>query len=631
MSAAPPSAEARVVMRDAGRGEWLHFQRRAGVIQAHTLAEVLPGLRQVQAGVQAGLHAAGFIAYEAAPAFDAALTTHPPLPGLPLLWFGLFADAQRSPALPPAPALPAAMTEDWQADTPRPRYLAAIAAIKRAIARGDTYQVNYTLRLTRPFAGEAWALFLAMQQAQQGAYGAFIETSAFAICSASPELFFTLDGEQLCSRPMKGTAPRGRHLAADEANRRWLQHSLKNRAENVMIVDMIRNDMGRVAEIGSVQAPRLFEVERYPTVLQMTSSVQARTRAGLIEVLGALFPCASITGAPKVRTMQIIRELEGRPRGVYTGAVGFAAPAGEDAPPRTQFNVAIRTLVVDKAAAQATYGVGGGIVWDSKGEAEYAECQVKARILTAPPPVFSLLESLYWHPGGGYWLLQRHLQRLAAAAIYFVRPLDVEAARALLLAQADQLRAQRPAAHKVRLLAGPEGDLTCEATPILPAQPRRALRLGLAAAPVDATDPFLYFKTTHRRVYEQAGRCQQENAVAPGRAPGPAGIAPPAWPGCDDVLLWNERGELTESSRANLVIAWGGALLTPPLDCGLLAGVYRGELLDRGLLREQVIRREMLASADAIFLINSVRGWMRAIVERDRLKTAGRAGGDEPV
>lgn len=579
---------AAVVMRDAGRGVWLHFHHRAEVIQAHTPAEVLPALRRVEEGVQqAGLYAAGFIAYEAAPAFDAALVVHPPPAATPLLWFGLFAPPEALPALPATPA-GAYTLGAWQADTPRQRYLAAIAAIKRAIARGDTYQVNYTIRLHSSFAGDAWALFLAMQQAQQGAYGAFIETPEFAICSASPELFFTLEGETLCSRPMKGTAARGRHLAADEANRRWLQHSLKNRAENVMIVDMIRNDMGRIAAIGSVQAPQLFEVERFPTVLQMTSTVQARTQAGLVEVLQALFPCASITGAPKVRTMQIIHSLEGTPRGVYSGAVGFVAPAGADAPRRAQFNVAIRTLVVAKEKGQATYGVGGGIVWDSQGEAEYVECQVKARILTAPPPRFSLLESLYWHPGCGYWLLQRHLQRLAEAVAYFVRAVDVAAARAFLLAQATRWP-QVP--HKVRLLIGPAGDFTCQATPILPAQPRRPLRLGLAATPVEAADPFLYFKTTHRQVYEQAlASC----------------------PGCDDVLLWNERGEITESSRANLVVAAGGALLTPPLDCGLLAGTLRAELLERGLLRERVIRREALAQAAAIFLINSVRGWMRA-------------------
>ena len=295
---------------------------------------------------------------------------------------------------------------------------------------------------------------------------------------------------------MKGTASRGYSWATDEASVAWLRQSEKNQAENVMIVDMIRNDMGRVATVGSVSAPRLFDVERYPTVLQMTSTVQSETQASLVEIMQALFPCASITGAPKVRTMQIIADLETEPRGVYTGSIGFIAPDR-----RVQFNVAIRTVVVDKTSGWAEYGVGSGIVWDSDAEDEYRECRIKASVLTQPPPEFDLLESLLWDPTDGYFLLERHLQRLQQAARYFVISLDADSAVQALHDYAETLPAQP---HKVRLLVSQQGDISVEAAPIDPDATKRPLRLGLATDPVQTANPFLFHKTTHRTVYDQA-------------------------------------------------------------------------------------------------------------------------------
>ncbi|MEW5985164.1 MAG: aminodeoxychorismate synthase component I [Chloroflexota bacterium] len=598
----------QVVLHDAAAGRWRHFRRPLTVIQANQLDEVLPSLAQVEAAVQEGLYAAGFLSYEAAPAFDPALRTRPPS-SLPLLWFGLYdpADVMDSEQLSvtsnqlsvstqspinSSPLSSSLITHHssfpyhlgpWQPTTGRPAYDQAIAAIKEQIANGYTYQVNYTIRLRAAFQGDPWRLFVDLAEAQQGDYAAYVDTGRFTLCSASPELFFDLDGQQLVSRPMKGTAGRGRTLAEDEARRQWLRQSEKNQAENVMIVDMIRNDLGRVARLGSVHVPALFAVEKYPTVWQMTSTVAAQTDASLTEILRALFPCASITGAPKVSTMGIIADLEQEPRGVYTGSIGFIAPGR-----RAQFNVAIRTVVVDKEQDQAEFGVGGGIVWDSAAEEEYQECQVKARVLTERRPGFSLLESLLWRLGKGYFLLEGHLKRLAESAAYFGYPCDV----GLIRLKLERMTAGLTTDHKVRLLLAGDGAVTAEALP-LPPPSSAPVRLRLAPSPVDPADPFLYHKTTHRAIYEAA------------RAARPDG---------DEVLLWNERGEVTEATAANVVVELGGVLLTPPVECGLLAGVYREWLLNQGIIREGRVALADLAHGANVHLINSVRGWRPAVL-----------------
>jgi para-aminobenzoate synthetase/4-amino-4-deoxychorismate lyase len=307
------------------------FQKPVRVVTAVSPQDVFSALVEVETAVHAeNLYAAGFIAYEAAAAFG--LAVHEPVDGLPLLWFGLFEaieeirDWRLEIEQSPISNLQSPTVGDWQPAINRAAYDAAIQQIKDHIAAGDTYQVNYTFPQHARFAGEPLAYFAELVAAQRANYAAYLDIGRFAICSASPELFFTLDGTQLSSKPMKGTAVRGLTLAQDKANIAWLAHSEKNRAENVMIVDMIRNDMGRVAEVGSVSVPKLFEVERYPTLLQMTSTVQAQTRAPLSQIVANMFPCASITGAPKVRTMQIIKELEPQPRGVYTGSIGFPGP-----------------------------------------------------------------------------------------------------------------------------------------------------------------------------------------------------------------------------------------------------------------------------------------------------------------
>ena len=367
-----------VALYDPDRRTWRCFQRPGVVIQTHEPGAVQSALREIEHLVASrGYIAAGFLAYDAAPAFDAALTVQG-RPEVPLLWFGLFDDGEEMDALP-SPAWDDRPT-DWVPSVDRANYEAAIGQVRDHIARGETYQVNYTLRLRSAFDGDPWRFFRSLVEGQHARYAAYVETDQHAICSASPELFLELDGSRLRSRPMKGTAPRGDTPSEERLNAEWLHQSTKNRAENAMIVDMIRNDMGKISEVGTVHVPQLFDIESYPTVLQMTSTVESRTTATFHEILQALFPCASITGAPKARTMEIISQLETAPRGVYTGAIGYLGPNRQ-----ARFNVAIRTAVVDLLHQRAEYGVGGGIVWDSDPTEEFEECQVKARVLAGKP------------------------------------------------------------------------------------------------------------------------------------------------------------------------------------------------------------------------------------------------------
>ncbi|MER2528323.1 MAG: aminodeoxychorismate synthase component I [Candidatus Competibacter denitrificans] len=565
----------------------LQFSALVRVVIAMRADEVIPALQTIEAAVNAqGQYAVGFISYEAAAAYG--LAVHPPLADLPLLWFGLYdrmaTVADRTTGTTQPPPAPPYSVGTWEAAVDETAYAAAVARIRNYLAEGDTYQVNYTFPLQACFAGDARALFNELAAGQPTDHAALIDTGRFAICSVSPELFFALDGEQLITKPMKGTAARGRTLAEDEAHSNGLRQSKKNRAENVMIVDMLRNDLGRIAQTGSVAVPRLFDIERYPTLLQMTSTVTARTQASVVDILASLFPCASITGAPKVRTMQIIHELEKHPRGIYSGAIGFIGPQRQ-----ARFNVAIRTVLIDRERQQARYGVGGGLVWDSTAGDEYAECLLKARVLTQRRPAFQLLESLLWEPDSGYFLLPAHLQRLADSAVYFNVPLDRSAIEATLSERALTLQT----VSKIRLLVNQDGTFAVEVQPLIHPAPPLPLRIGLARTPVDSNTIWLYHKTTQREFY-QAARASR--------------------PDCDEVILWNERGELTEASLANLILDLDGEWVTPPVSSGLLAGTYRGWLLAIGQIRERILTAADLRAARGIGLINSVRRWQTAIL-----------------
>jgi len=564
-----------VVLYNAQTGQWLKFANPLAVIAVHNTADILSALQDIESKVNNGLWAAGFVSYEASPAFDSALTVKADNGDFPLLWFGIYNTPEAIPT--PAPPNEEAESIPWQADISEDEYARGFAQIKEAIARGDTYQVNYTFRLRAPFHGDAWALFTRMARAQSSGYPVYVRTADWTICSASPELFFTLNDKTLTSKPMKGTAARKPLPAEDRAQADWLYHSEKNRAENVMIVDMVRNDMGRIARLGSVRVPQLFAVEKYRTVWQMTSTVECETNANLAEILRALFPASSITGAPKARTMQTIAALEKHPRRIYTGALGYLAPNRV-----AQFNVAIRSVLIDRRTQQAEYGLGGGIVWDSENRDELQEAYTKARVLTQPTPQFDLLETILWEPESGYRHLDEHLARLADSAAFFSTPAPVDVLREKLSALGATL-APRP--QRVRVLLASDGETRLEADQ-LTALPE-PYRVCLARRPIQSQDVFLYHKTTWRKVYDEARRELID---------------------CDDVILFNERGELTESCIANLVIERNGEWLTPPVECGLLPGIERARLLAEGKLREAILTVDDLQSADRIWLVNSVRG-----------------------
>ncbi len=552
------------------------FSNPHRIIEARTLCEVRPALREVQQAVAAGSYAAGYITYEAAPAFDAALRVGA-APELPLLWFGLFA----GPREYVRPALQSYSVGTWEPTLNQQTYAHNIGLIRSAIAAGRTYQLNYTLRLRASFAGDDLAFFHRLSGTQQGRYSAYLNLGRYRILSASPELFFDWQGNRLLTRPMKGTAPRGRFAAEDDAQESWLSRSVKNRAENLMIVDLLRNDLGRVAEVGTVRVPTLFEVERYPTVLQMTSTITAQTKPDttLEDIFAALFPCGSVTGVPKASTMALIAGLENAPRGVYCGAIGLVKPGGAAC-----FSVAIRTVTLDTAHAIVEYGVGGGITWDSTAVDEYAEVKTKAALLSSERPHFELLETLLWHERN-YALLDRHMERLASSAHYFAIPLSIDQARAAL----DQAgREHHGSTRRVRLLVAQNGTIRVETYPLSAGQPSPGT-FALAHKPVDRTNIFLFHKTTQRAVYDELRVAQ---------------------PTVDEVLLWNEVGELTEFTTGNVVVELDGQCWTPPHGSGLLAGTFRAELIARGCIGERVLRPADLDAATGIWLINSVRGWV---------------------
>lgn len=560
----------------------LLFTRPERVLTAATRADVAPLLAELDRVTEAGMFAAGTLAYEAGYAFEevAAPVSRPGLLG----WFGVY----RAPQRLRAADVEALLDEggDYEISTPqfaldRATYRRRIARVKAHIRAGDVYQINFTAPFRFGFEGDPAGLYRALRQRQGVGYGALIRAGEAWVLSRSPELFFSRSGQRIVARPMKGTTGRGATGEEDAERARWLAADAKTQAENLMIVDLLRNDLSVVAEPGSVRVPALFTAERYDTLWQLTSTVEARLRPGVGtgDVVRALFPCGSVTGAPKIRAMQLIAELEEEPRGVYCGAVGFVGP-GE----RAVFNVPIRTVVLQ--GEEGRMGSGSGIVWDSDAEAEYDECLLKARFLTAPPrPEFALLETMRWD--GGFDLLDLHLGRLRAAADYFSFPFDEGAIRDQLAARTADVRAGSP--RKVRLTLDQRGRTGITVTP-LDADPLPLRRAVIYPEPVDASDPFLRHKTTHRPVYDRAYAWALER-------------------GFDEAILVNEHGEATEGTRTNVFARRDGRLVTPPLASGGLGGVYRAHLLaTRPEAAEEALGPADLLSADAVYLCNALRG-----------------------
>ena len=558
-----------------------------------------PALETIRAALRAGLHVGGWLSYEAGLLFEPRLAPLYRAPeGEPLAWFGLFRDCRliepaeaeqfwrtQSPAPPSAPAAPRIKEH---------AHARACNRVSEYIEAGDVYQINLTFPADVSFEGSPLSLYRRLRDAQRPPHAACLWTGERWLLSLSPELFFQLENGRLLARPMKGTAPRHPESAEDTAAAAALAQDEKNRAENLMIVDLLRNDLSRVAAPGSVKVPSLFAVETYPTLHQLTSTVEATLANGLdaIDVIRRLFPCGSITGAPKIRAMEIIRELEPHPRGVYTGSIGWIAPGTPDGPGDACFNVAIRTLMVD-APSTARLGLGSGIVADSIAADEWQECLLKGRFLAADQPPFDLIETLAWHPGTGYVRLERHLARLEASARYWGFAVAPTAWRETL---------QDAAAHftrpmRVRLLASRLGVCTAQAAP-LPPGPSGSVKVVLADVHIEPADPFRLHKTTHRKLLD-ATRAALASQT-----------------GCFDALFTNTRGELTEGSFTNIFLERDGILLTPPLASGLLPGTLRAELLDEGRAREAVLYPDDLKSG-RLFIGNSLRGLMAAELDLD--------------
>jgi para-aminobenzoate synthetase/4-amino-4-deoxychorismate lyase len=551
------------------------FGRPTNVLRAAAVADVVPVLDAAERHARGGGWAVGFVAYEAAVAFDAAMRVASPAP-LPLAWFALFDAPDWSgepPIDPPDPPGGDVVLHEPTDDGLGEGYAQRVRAIRDRIAAGDVYQVNLTVPFTASAEEPARRTYERMRLAQGGAYSAFLHLGDACILSASPELFFERRGDTIRARPMKGTAPRGPYPEADLVARGTLVGSEKERAENVMIVDVVRNDIGRVARTGTVRVTSLCEVERYPSVWQLTSTVEGCVPpAGpLSAVFGALFPPASVTGAPKVSAVGIIRELEQAPRGVYCGAIGCIRPGGD-----ATFNVAIRTGWTTDDGRILRLNAGGGITIDSTVSAESAEVRAKVEAFTrlrARPALFETIRI----ERGSPCRLDRHLERLAASARHFDVPFDLGEARALATVGASGL-----ALGRARLVLGSDGALSASVAPFeehehASGTPRR---VRLATEPVDRDDPRLYHKTLDRERYELA-----------------AAAAPDAF----DVVLWNRQREATELTRGNLVVEIGGVCWTPMLSCGLLPGVLRAELLASGTIRERVIHVGELRRAERLW------------------------------
>ncbi|TFV56775.1 aminodeoxychorismate synthase component I [Geodermatophilus sp. DF01-2] len=574
---------------DVAGGTARCFREASRVLVASEAAEVVPVLEEVERATDGGAWAFGYLAYEAAAGLDPGLAVAPRPPGesLPLAVFGLGDRPLDVPAVtPPADRDRGYTIGPWQRGWSEDGHRADVARVREHIAAGNTYQLNLTVRMRAQVAGDLEQLYADLACAQRGSHSAYLDLGRFAVLSASPELFFRWTGEELLTRPMKGTARRGPTIAEDEQARARLVGSDKERAENLMIVDLLRNDLGRVAEVGSVRVPALFTAERYETVWQLTSDVTARPRpgTGLVDVFRALFPSGSVTGAPKRRSMELIRELESGPRGVYCGAVGLVAPPGQAE--RAVFSVAIRTVAVDRASGTAVYGTGGGITWSSDPAAEHAELLAKAAILEEPYEDFALLETMAHLPGPGLRNLDRHLARLADSAAWFGFPFDAEATRRRLATVPPDTAA------RVRLLLRRDGRVEVELHSLPPAA-RSPVRLAIDPEPVDARSVWLRHKTTRRTFYtERAAR----------------------HPDADDVVLINALGQVTETTIATVAALLDGQWWTPPLSAGCLPGVERGRLVGAGRLQERDLTPADLRRADALAVVSSLRGWRPAVL-----------------
>jgi para-aminobenzoate synthetase/4-amino-4-deoxychorismate lyase len=564
--------DASLVILEGG----LCFRSPVSVIRADGPEQVPQALAVLADALAQGRHLAGYFAYELGYVLEPRLAPlMPPKRPTPLLWFGVF----EGPSAPPQPqgrAYAGPLYTEWD----KTAYAARFARIRAYIAAGDIYQANLSFRGQFAFAGEALALYRDLAARSGAGHCAFVDDGERQVLSLSPELFFDLSPDgALTARPMKGTAPRGGNTVSDAEARAALAASEKNRAENLMIVDLLRNDLGRIAQTGSVGVRDLFAVETYPTLHTMVSTVTASLKRGtaIAEIVKALFPCGSVTGAPKIRAMQVIREAEESPRGVYCGAIGHFSPDGS-----ARFNVAIRTLTIK--GGQGELGIGGGVVQDSQVDEEYAECLLKARFFIDAYRPLELIETLKFD--SAFMRIDRHLARLENSAQVFGMPFE----RGRAIAALEESVAGKPGPLRVRLTLNAQGGFACIAVPL--PETKAPWRYAISPERICSSDQLQRHKTTWRELYESEYARLHEAE------------------GADEVIFLNERGEVAEGSRSNIFLRRGGSLLTPPLSSGALDGVLRRELLDSGECAEATLTPDDLSGE--VYFGNSLRGLIRA-------------------
>ena len=556
------------------------------VIEAHAHTDIEPALAKIDAAIAHGRHVAGFVTYEAGFAFEdrlAPLRRDPEAGDPPLLWFGVFDEVERIAPSDIPPLLPDSAGSFAAAPEPRisyADYARRIGKLHDHIAAGDIYQANFTFPCDVTIEGDPLALYARLRRSSRAGYGGIVWTGAHWLLSLSPELFFSLADGAITARPMKGTAERLADPVADRETRETLRTDPKQRAENLMITDLLRNDLSRIARDGSVAVPSLFHVESFPTIHQMTSTVTADLAPGksAIDVARAIYPCGSITGAPKIRAMEIIADLESAARGPYTGSIGWFGPEGDAA-----MNVAIRTLVLAKGSSRAVLGLGSGIVVDSRAPEEWRECLAKGAFVNEGQQGFDLVETMRFDPEAGIAMLDRHLARMKASARALGFAFDRHAARNDL--QSATFRLREPA--RIRMLLSRRGAIAVEVGP-LPETPAEPVAVDIALRAADSADFRLRHKTSDRRIYADArnGRTSFE------------------------TLLEDQDGLLTEGCFTNLFVERDGVMLTPPLSRGLLPGTLRADLIEAGKAREADLRREDLIGG--LFIGNAVRGLVGA-------------------
>lgn len=566
------------------------FRNPKYIIEAFSLEEVEKTMRLIQEGVSKGYYAAGYMTYEAGFAFEDKLKRKYGGKNWrnPLIWFGMYEEKEKSLYLEPK-VEGSYRIDNFKFNEKIDDYIEKIHEIKGHIKQGDTYQINFTGKIDFEFEGDPFLLYSKIKRKQSAGYTAFIKNKYGSFLSFSPEMFFKKTGDIIISKPMKGTAARGKNIEDDNNIVKNLKKSEKNCAENIMIVDLIRNDIGKISEIGSVCVTKLFEVEKYETVFQMTSTIEARLKKdiGYLEIFKALFPCGSITGAPKFSSMEIINQLEKSERGIYTGTIGYIEPNNDGV-----FNIAIRTVEINDDK-KGLMGVGSGIVWDSDAFEEYEECLLKSKFLTDNMEEINLIESLYLYKGK-YRFLERHIRRMENASDYFCFKFSKTEFKKML--EENIGKTEKNNKYKVRMSLVKDGKMILNNEIIDKKIKKQSLKIVVADKKTDSDNKYLYFKTNKRDIYNSVFSDIQKK-------------------GYDEAIFVNEKEEVTECCNNNIIIKKDGKYYTPPSECGLLKGTMIENLLEKmDSLSERIITLEELKNADKVYICNSVRGVREATI-----------------